>query len=139
MMENMIEKVISFPDFKQIVLNMGGIWASGHVRFTQFCDGYGALYRLNSNDSSMEKQAITYNTESKQFSYIPPEEWERQHMVLVRKLMLARNQKWKELEAQGYRSGGCGNDFEKCAIVQGDYPNGKIVGYLNQDLTITWR
>lgn len=47
--------------------------------------------------------------------------------------------KMRELESQGYRSGGYDFKTDSTAIVKGEYPNGGIVGYLHRDLTITWK
>ena len=58
--------------------------------------------------------------------------------MTVKERIKAINKKWDELESLGYRSGGCGNNIGRTAIVKGDYPNGKIVGYLNKDLSIDW-
>lgn len=46
--------------------------------------------------------------------------------------------KWKELKVLGYRSGTSWGEVDRTAIVQGEYPNAKIVGYLNRDLSIVW-
>ena len=46
--------------------------------------------------------------------------------------------KWKELEALGYRSGTSWGETDRTAIVKGECPNAKIVGYLNRDLSIAW-
>lgn len=51
----------------------------------------------------------------------------------------AVNAKWRELEAMGYHSAGCGNDVTKAAIATGNPPHTRIVGYLNlKDLSVEW-
>lgn len=47
--------------------------------------------------------------------------------------------KMRELESQGYRSGGYDFDTDSTAIVKGMGPDSRIVGYLHRDLTVTWK
>lgn len=57
----------------------------------------------------------------------------------IRAHQQASNALWRELEQQGYHSGGCDQRFSETAIVKGDYPRGTIVGYVNlQTLEIRW-
>lgn len=61
----------------------------------------------------------------------------------MKKEVIEYQRKWlakmRELEELGYRSGtNWGEPDGRCAIVKGNYPYSKIVGYLNRDLTITW-
>lgn len=64
-----------FGWFKKTVRSNGGIWASEHVRFTQFRDGYGATYRPSGCEHTTEDQAMTYNTDTGAWRNIPPHEY----------------------------------------------------------------
>lgn len=60
-------------------------------------------------------------------------------MEMIREKQKASNQLWRELESQGYRSGGCDRHFKETAILKGEEPNTKIVGYVNiKTLSIRW-
>lgn len=63
----------------------------------------------------------------------------KENLRKAKEHMEAHLAKLRELEAQGYRSGGYDFPTDRTVIVKGDYPNGEIVGYLNRDLTITWK
>lgn len=51
----------------------------------------------------------------------------------------AHNDLWRYLESLGYHSGTTnGSDNGECAIVYGNAPYHRIVGYVCRDLTIKW-
>ena len=63
----------------------------------------------------------------------------KENLKKAQEHMHAKLAKFRELEAQGYRSGGYDFATDRTEIVKGEYPNAEIVGYLNRDLTITWK
>lgn len=63
----------------------------------------------------------------------------KENLKKAQEYMHAKLAKFRELETQGYRSGGYDFATDRTAIVKGEYPNAEIVGYLNRDLTITWK
>lgn len=57
----------------------------------------------------------------------------------IRDHLKASNALWRELERQGYQSGGCDSKFKETAIIKGNGPNAKIVGYVDiKSLSIRW-
>lgn len=52
---------------------------------------------------------------------------------------IAHNAVCDRLRAKGYTIQGCGNDFTKCYFASGEYPNQKIVGYIDaKTLKVVW-
>lgn len=70
---------ISLYDFKEIIHNKGGIWASDDVYFTQFMDGYGATYKPNFPNHTKDDCAISYNWIKDMWNYIPPEMYDKMY------------------------------------------------------------
>ena len=68
-------------EFKEAVKAKGGIWESGDIRFTGFCDGYSAVYHPYT-DHSTEDCAIGFSTVTGEFEYIPPKEWHKRYMAI---------------------------------------------------------
>ena len=58
----------------------------------------------------------------------------------IRAHMIAFNELMRDLERQGYRSGGWDEKTDKTAIVKpGEMPwESKIVGYIDRNLNIEW-
>ena len=46
---------------------------------------------------------------------------------------IAHNAVCNRLRAKGYTIQGCGNKFDKCYFASGEYPNQKIVGYIDAE------
>lgn len=62
-----------------------------------------------------------------------------ERMKRIREHQRASNDLWRELEKQGYHSGGCDRKFKENAIIKGKEPDAKIVGYVNiKTLSIRW-
>ena len=59
----------------------------------------------------------------------------------IRLRISAFNAKMRELEAQGFCSGGWDSDTDKVAIVDNRMPihEHRIAGYMDRDLNIEWR
>lgn len=53
--------------------------------------------------------------------------------------MIACNASMRELEAQGFHSGGYDFETRKTAIFKGDYPHSELAGYLREDLSMEWK
>lgn len=51
----------------------------------------------------------------------------------VLKKAVAHNEICNELRAKGYTIQGCDKTFKKCYFASGEYPNQKIVGYIDED------
>lgn len=75
--------IIGFCDFKNCVLEKGGIWASCDVYFTQFRDGYSASYKPNYPEHSKEDCAIFYNWLTGKWSYMPPDIYDRKYQKVL--------------------------------------------------------
>lgn len=65
----------NFTDFKNAVRNKGGVWNKEAVFFTQFRDGYSAVYKPSYPNPSKDDCAISYNWVKKQWREIPPEQF----------------------------------------------------------------
>ena len=46
---------------------------------------------------------------------------------------IAHNEVCDRLRTEGYSIQGCGNKFDKCYFSSGEYPNQKIVGYIDAE------
>lgn len=65
--------------FKQNIREKGGIWASDHVYFSQFRDGFSASYRPNFPEHSPEDCSITYNWVKDEWHYFTPDIYDAEY------------------------------------------------------------
>ena len=69
----------NFKCFKSDVRRKGGIWASDDVYFSQFRDGYSAVYKPNYPERSPDDCSISYNWQEDRWTYRTPEQFNAEY------------------------------------------------------------
>lgn len=77
--------ILGFYTFKKSIREKGGIWQSDDVHFTQFRDGYSALYNPNYPEHSELDCAISYNWITDKWTYRTPEVYDAEYNLILTK------------------------------------------------------